>query len=60
MSGYENATGARDHSGQDKIMTPDIYRSMFLRQFTSQCSHQDDGLRLHVHIGEAASQDLSR
>lgn len=29
MSGYENATGARDHSGQDKIMTPDIYRSMF-------------------------------
>ena len=42
MSGYENATGARDHSGQDKIMTPDIYRSMFLRQFTSQCSQSYD------------------
>lgn len=42
MSGYENATGVRDHSGQDKIMTPDIYRSMFLRQFTSQCSQSYD------------------
>lgn len=42
MSGYENATRARDHFGQDKIMTPDIYRSMFLRQFTSQCSQSYD------------------
>lgn len=42
MSGYEKDTGARDHSGQDKIMTQDIYRSMFLRQFTSQCSQSYD------------------
>ena len=42
MSGYEKDTGARDYSGQDKIMTPDIYRSMFLRQFTSQCSQSYD------------------
>lgn len=28
MSGYENATRARDHSGQDKIMTPDIYTAV--------------------------------
>lgn len=42
MSGYEKDTGARDYSGQDKIMTKDIYRSMFLRQFTSQCSQSYD------------------
>lgn len=42
MSGFMNASGSRDHSGEDKIMTPDVYRSMFLRQFTSQCSQSYD------------------
>lgn len=27
---------------KDAIMTPDMYRSMFLRQFTSQCSQSYD------------------
>lgn len=27
---------------KDAVMTPDMYRSMFLRQFTSQCSQSYD------------------
>lgn len=27
---------------KDAIMSPDMYRSMFLRQFTSQCSQSYD------------------
>lgn len=42
MSGFMNASRSRDYSGEDKIMTPDVYRSMFLRQFTSQCSQSYD------------------
>ena len=31
---------------KDAIMSPDMYRSMFLRQFTSQCSQSYDKICL--------------
>lgn len=46
---------------KDAIMSPDMYRSMFLRQFTSQCSQSYDKMMAmgFIHHSEAPAKDLS-
>lgn len=48
---------------KDAIMTPDMYRSMFLRQFTSQCSQSYDkmmAMGFMYTIQKPPAKDLSQ
>lgn len=48
---------------KDAIMSPDMYRSMFLRQFTSQCSQSYDkmmAMGFMYTIQKHPAKDLSQ